>query len=216
VEYTESVSAKGPISVDIRFRLGFMHFSDWIAAFATPAAGVRYTMGERATIGGVPAISVKAAAPEERSSTIWVATRGQPYPLRYSGPGGSPQVDLGEHGARVDVRKPTADQIVTPDAVEAAAAAPTPGTGPLDGAATIPLHGTARLPRRVQVTFVEAGDEPTVKAAGVNCDGTGSITTALPPGSATFACGMRIEVVTVDRGSAGRPPTIRIIYRPGG
>jgi hypothetical protein len=217
VEYTESASdSSSGLTVYVDFRLAFMHFSDWVDPLAKPAAGVTYAKGGYGTIHGMPAISLKASASEERASTIWVALRGEPYPLRWTGPGGSTPVDLTEHGTPVEVRKPSPDKIVTPDKIEAAAPAPTPGTGPLDGAATIPLHHTARLPRKVQVTFVKAGDLPTVKVTGFgsSCDGTGTFTTTLGPGSSTFACGMQIEVVAVDRGGSGRPPSIRIIYRP--
>jgi hypothetical protein len=161
----------------------------------------------------VPAISVILHVAGERPQLLWVALRGAPVPLRLSGDDGSDTVELTEHGRPVDVRPPPAAAIVTAAQVEAAGRPPAASApaGPLTGTVTIRLHGTAVLPKGIRVAFTELADLATIEVSW-GCDGSGSLTVGLRPGSSTFTCGVRIELVSVDRTS--QPPSVRIAYRP--
>jgi len=152
---------------------------------------------------------IPAPGSDPPGNTLWVALRGEPYPLRFAYADGVGRLDYAEHGSPVEIRRPPAERVVTIDALDAAAPTPTPGTGPLDGEETVQLHQTVRLPGGVQVTFVDLGDVPRLKIS----DCSGSITTNMDEGWSASSCGTEVEVVAVDRGGSGRSPSIRIIHR---
>ncbi|MBV1855648.1 hypothetical protein [Catellatospora tritici] len=64
------------------------------------------TKGKVETIGGVSAIALTEGAAK---GTLYVATTGEPYPLRLAGPTGEGQVDFTDFGAKFDELKAPAD-----------------------------------------------------------------------------------------------------------
>jgi len=66
--------------------------------------------GEEKEVGGVPAIGLKDAG--DPDSMLYIATTGEPYPLRLAGKGGSAVVLSAFGEAFTDITKPAANQIV--------------------------------------------------------------------------------------------------------
>jgi hypothetical protein len=69
------------------------------------------TKGETKTINGTPAISLVEKGGDS-PGTLWVATQGEPYPLRLEGPTGEGAIDFTEYNQPVDIRTPPADQVI--------------------------------------------------------------------------------------------------------
>jgi hypothetical protein len=66
------------------------------------------TKGEVKKLGDIDVITLK-----DGESSLYVATRGEPYPVRVEGPPGQGQIDLSEFGAAFDeIKAPPADQVV--------------------------------------------------------------------------------------------------------
>lgn len=66
------------------------------------------TKGEPKKIGELDAIALK-----DGESSLFVATKGEPFPLRLEGPPGEGQAEFSEFGAAFDeIKEPPADQVV--------------------------------------------------------------------------------------------------------
>jgi predicted small secreted protein len=69
------------------------------------------TVGETKAINGINAVSVKEKSAES-PGTLWIATQGEPYPLRLEGPPGEGQIDFTDYNKPVDIKAPPADQVI--------------------------------------------------------------------------------------------------------
>lgn len=66
------------------------------------------TKGEAAKVGDRDAITLK-----DGESTLYVATKGEPYPLRLEGPAGQGQAEFSDFGAAFEeIKEPPAEQVV--------------------------------------------------------------------------------------------------------
>lgn len=68
------------------------------------------TKGETKVINGLNAIGV--VDNDADGGTLWVATQGEPYPLRLESTGGEGSLDFLDYGATVEVKAPPADQTI--------------------------------------------------------------------------------------------------------
>jgi hypothetical protein len=199
----------GRITFDRAFWSELTRLSSWVDGIGTPAPGARpFRTGAQGVIRGMPAISVDL--PESSGVThIWFARRGEPVPLRVTSDDNARSAELTEHGAPVQVRTPPADQVVTPAQVEGPKSAP--GSGGQESAQIATIHPavTLELARNVSITYLTAGQPPTVRITGTapRCDGTGSTTVTLPH-AALSICGMTIKLEAVDDSG----PALRITY----
>jgi hypothetical protein len=71
------------------------------------------TKGAETEVNGTPAIELKEGGPS--GGSLFIATRGEPYPLRVSGAGGSTsgRLDFTEYGEPVTLAAPPAGQVIT-------------------------------------------------------------------------------------------------------
>jgi len=69
------------------------------------------TKGETKAINGINAISVKEAGGTS-PGTVWIATQGEPFPLRLEGPPGEGAIDFTDYNKPVDIKAPPADQVI--------------------------------------------------------------------------------------------------------
>lgn len=67
-----------------------------------------FAKGDRAVVDGVPTIALTSA---ELGDTLYVATVGEPNPVRLELPGGI-VVSYSEHGQPVVIEEPPADEVV--------------------------------------------------------------------------------------------------------
>lgn len=71
-------------------------------------------------INGVPAVGLTEK--DAKDGTLYVATEGQPYPVRVEGPSGEGNVDFTGWNEPVDLAAPPADQVINFEDLQAAAA----------------------------------------------------------------------------------------------
>ena len=67
------------------------------------------TKGETKQINGVNAIALKDSS---GNGALYIATEGEPYPLRLEGPSGQGALDFSDFGASVDIKAPTGAEVV--------------------------------------------------------------------------------------------------------
>jgi len=68
------------------------------------------SVGEAKTVNGVPTIAIVDGDAKD-GGTIYVATTGEPYPIRLEAKAGGAGLDFSDFGATVDIKAPTADQV---------------------------------------------------------------------------------------------------------
>ena len=68
------------------------------------------TKGSAKDINGTPAIGLVTSKAD--GGTLYVATTGEPYPLRLEGPPGEEAIDLSEFGATFDIKTPPTAEVV--------------------------------------------------------------------------------------------------------
>jgi len=67
--------------------------------------------GDAKTVNGVPTIAIVDNDAKE-GGKLYVATTGEPYPIRMEDSGGGNGLDFTEYGATVEIKAPSADQVV--------------------------------------------------------------------------------------------------------
>ena len=86
-----------------------------LASFFDFAEGIELdgeaTKGETKAINGINAIAVKESGGTS-PGTVWIATQGEPYPLRLEGPPGEGAIDFTDYNKPVDIKAPPADQVI--------------------------------------------------------------------------------------------------------
>lgn len=80
-------------------------------AEAIDLKGGEATKGETKSINGINAISLKESG-STSPSTLWIATQGEPYPLRLEGPPGEGAIDFTDYNKPVTIPTPPADQVL--------------------------------------------------------------------------------------------------------
>lgn len=94
-------------ATDAEFR-SLAVFFDLVAAIDLKGEA---TKGETKTINGITAIAL-TQKDSTSAGTLWVATQGEPYPLRLEGPKGEGAIDFTDYGKPVDIKTPPADQVI--------------------------------------------------------------------------------------------------------
>ncbi|HZN78696.1 MAG TPA: hypothetical protein VFC01_03255 [Mycobacterium sp.] len=88
----------------------FTEFTD-AKAFLDPAGSESLTVGEKTTINGTSALTLKD--PSASGSALYVAAEGEPYPLRVEH-GTDGKIDFSEFGAKfAEVKAPPPDKVIS-------------------------------------------------------------------------------------------------------
>ncbi len=88
----------------------FSEFTD-AKSFLDPAGSQSMTVGEKTTINGTSAWTLKDASSTE--GALYVAAEGEPYPLRVEH-GADGKIDFSEFGAKFDdIKAPPADKVIS-------------------------------------------------------------------------------------------------------
>lgn len=94
----------------------FADFDGFVDSFLDPSGKV--TKGETGDIDGTPAIALEDDSGDEPGQ-LWVATKGEPYPLQVNKKGDSSQkISLTEHGETVDLTPPPASDVISLDELQ--------------------------------------------------------------------------------------------------
>jgi hypothetical protein len=78
--------------------------------FATGAKSATATKGQTQTINGTPAIALVESGSD--GGTLWVATQGDPFPVRLEGPPGQGSLDFTDYNKPLVISTPPADQTI--------------------------------------------------------------------------------------------------------
>ncbi|TQF04011.1 hypothetical protein E6W39_19470 [Kitasatospora acidiphila] len=73
------------------------------------------TKGQTTTLNGQPAQTLQVVAADGTKNTLWVSTKGKPYPLQATGgngTGGTDKITLTDYDVPVTVTAPPADQVI--------------------------------------------------------------------------------------------------------